>query len=100
LAIIILRCAPTNTCTPAQVVEVTQCVVACTQDTVEQITGSTLSQECSACYGESVACGAVNCATSGCSVPTSTPCVECRCENDCGPGFDRCSGLPPSGDCD
>jgi hypothetical protein len=77
----------------------TQCVVDCQQGLIETITGSTLSSECNACYGESVTCSAVNCATAGCTVPTSPGCVACRCQNDCTPGFDRCSGLPSSGDC-
>ena len=69
------------------------------QDIIEQQTGSMLTDECSACYGESVACSTSLCATSGCATQTSPSCIECQCYNDCTPGFDRCSGLPPNGDC-
>jgi hypothetical protein len=94
----VLICAASG-CPPATVQALTICVVDCMQDIIEQQTGGTLTQDCADCYGESVACSANLCATSGCSAPTSPSCIQCRCENDCTPGFDRCSGLPPSGDC-
>ena len=96
----IIICAITLSCTPQQVADLTNCVGACTQNTIEDITGSTLSAGCADCYSQSVACSAEKCATSGCSNPTSTPCVECRCLEGCTPGFDTCSGLPDSGACD
>lgn len=77
----------------------TNCVVDCQQGVIEDATGEMLSGACADCYGASVSCSAVNCATAGCTVPTSPTCIACRCANDCTPGFDRCSGLPPSGDC-
>jgi hypothetical protein len=100
LAAIVVVCAASGTCTPKMVQDLTECVGQCAQDTIEDITGSRLSDGCGACYSESVACSAAKCATSGCSNPTSTECVECRCVEGCTPGFDTCSGLPASGVCD
>jgi hypothetical protein len=100
LAAIVVVCASTGTCTPKMIEDLTVCVGECAQDTIENITGSRLSDGCGACYSESVACSAAKCATSGCSNPTSTECVECRCVEGCSPGFDVCSGLEPSGVCD
>lgn len=100
LASEIIQCAIPGTCTDEQVQALSDCVENCMQDAIMEVTGSMLSAECGACYSESVSCSAEKCATSGCSNPTSTSCITCRCENDCTPGFDRCSGLPPSGDCD
>jgi hypothetical protein len=88
------------TCTPKMIQDLSDCVGACTQNTIEDITGSRLSDGCGACYSESVACSAAECATSGCSNPTSTECVTCRCVEGCTPGFDVCSGLPSTGVCD
>ena len=100
LAGVVVVCALTMSCTEQQVQDLIDCVGDCTQNTIESITGSRLSDACGACYSESVACSAEKCATSGCSNPTSTPCVQCRCEEGCTPGFDVCSGLPPTGACD
>ncbi len=94
----VLICASTG-CPPATVAALADCVVDCMQDIIDQQTGSILTEGCATCYGASVACSANLCATSGCANPTSPGCIQCRCENDCTPGFDRCSGLPPSGDC-
>ena len=94
----VLGCAATG-CPAATVQALTTCVVDCTQAIIEEVTGSELTEDCAGCYGASVACSAALCATSGCANPTSPGCIQCRCENDCTPGFDRCSGLPPSGDC-
>lgn len=99
LASEIIQCAIPGNCTPAQVQALSDCVENCMQDAIMEVTGSMLTAECGACYSASVSCSAEKCATSGCSNPTSTSCITCRCENDCTPGFDRCSGLPPSGDC-
>jgi hypothetical protein len=100
LAGVVVVCALTMSCTEKQVQDLIDCVGDCTQNTIESITDSRLTDACGACYSESVACSAEQCATSGCSSPTSTPCVRCRCEKGCTPGFDVCSGLPPSGACD
>lgn len=94
----VLGCAATG-CPPATVEALATCVVDCTQGIIDEVTGSMLTEDCADCYGDSVSCSASLCATSGCSNPTSPGCIQCRCENDCTPGFERCSGLPPSGDC-
>jgi hypothetical protein len=94
----VLRCGGKN-CDDATIQALTDCVVACQQTVIESATGQTLSQECTNCYGASVTCSAVNCASAGCTVPDSASCVACRCESDCTPGFDRCSGLPSEGTC-
>lgn len=101
----VLGCAlRPGSCTTEQfdavVAALTSCVVDCQQALIMDLTGSTLTDACNACYGESVACSAALCATSGCSAPTSSSCIECRCREGCTPGFDVCSGLPSSGDCD
>jgi hypothetical protein len=100
LAGVVVVCALTMSCTEKQVLDLTVCVADCTQNTIESITGSRLSDGCGACYSESVACSAEQCAADGCSSPNSTRCVTCRCVKGCTPGFDVCSGLPPSGVCD
>ena len=100
LAGVVVVCALTMSCTEKQVLDLIDCVGDCTQNTIESITGSRLTDACGTCYSESVGCSAEKCATSMCSTPTSTPCVRCRCEKGCTPGFDDCSGLPPSGACD
>ena len=94
----VLICGGSN-CDDETIQALTDCVVDCQQTVIEADTGSTLSQECNDCYGASVTCSAVNCATAGCTVPDSPTCVACRCAEDCTPGFDRCSGLPSQGTC-
>jgi hypothetical protein len=69
------------------------CVAMCTQDA----TG--LSDECMACTGDTVACGAAFCTSQCVSDTEATICVDCRCNNGCTPDFDECTGLPSSGDC-
>lgn len=95
----VLICASAG-CPPETVEALATCVVECTQDIIEQQTGSMLTGDCASCYGDSTACTAALCATAGCSDRTSPSCIQCRCENDCTPGFDLCSGLPSSGECD
>ena len=96
----VVACAITPAgCDDETIDALTNCVVDCTQSTIEEFTGSQLTQECADCYGESVTCSAENCAAAGCTNPTSTTCIQCRCDEGCTPGFDVCSGLPPSGDC-
>jgi hypothetical protein len=80
-------------CDQATIDALATCVAMCTQDA----TG--LSDECMACTGTTVACGAAFC-TSECVGGTDLPpCVECRCENNCDSEFVKCSGLPSSIDC-
>jgi hypothetical protein len=94
----VLVCGGAN-CPDETIQALSTCVVGCQQQLIEEATGDTLTQSCANCYGESVTCSAVNCATAGCTVPDSAQCVACRCANDCTPGFDRCSGLPSQGTC-
>jgi len=70
------------------------CVALCTA----RATG--LSAGCANCYGEAAACGAAFC-TFACAGGdlNSPPCISCRIENGCIPGFDACSGLPGDIDC-
>jgi hypothetical protein len=93
----VLGCAPN--CPDATINALGDCVVGCMQGIIADITGTMLTGDCGACYGASVACSAANCAAF-CSNPNAPACVTCRCDNNCTPGFDDCSGLPPSGDCD
>lgn len=96
-ALAVLACGAA--CPPATLNALTVCVEGCQQDAIDTITGSMLTEGCEACYGASVSCSAANCATF-CANPNAPACVECRCVEDCTPGFDRCSGLPASGACD
>ncbi|MGB8221894.1 MAG: hypothetical protein WCF10_04865, partial [Polyangiales bacterium] len=74
------------------------CVEQCVNDTIQEITGSTLSTDCVGCYGGTVACGAAFC-TAACVADTTAPmCIDCRCTNNCTPDFVICSGIP-SNDC-
>jgi hypothetical protein len=95
----VLGCAAIG-CPASTIQALAACVVDCMQDLIDQQTGMMLTNGCAECYGTSVSCSSALCATSGCAAPTSPDCIRCRCENDCTPGFDRCSGLPSSGDCD
>jgi hypothetical protein len=90
-AFAVVSCFPN--CDDAITQTLADCVAQCTQDA----TG--LSDECMACTGATVACGAAFC-TSQCVTDTNAAiCIDCRCESGCTPDFDVCSGLPSSGDC-
>jgi len=94
----VIRCFASG-CPQETIDALADCVALCTQDTTAGIAPPGLSTECMACTGDTVACGAAFC-TNLCVSDTNAPdCVACRCENDCTPAFDRCSGLPSSGDC-
>ncbi|MGB8330105.1 MAG: hypothetical protein WCE62_08240 [Polyangiales bacterium] len=100
-ALAVLACAGNAAgCPQATIAALTVCVQECQADAINTITGSNLTAGCEACYSESVACSASLCADSNCANPNSPMCIECRCIEDCTPGFDRCSGLPASGACD
>ena len=86
-------------CPPETVDALATCVGECQQDLIEEITGSQLSTECSACYGDSVACNTAFCIPQCVADTTAPACIACRCESDCIPTFDTCSGLPPTGQC-
>lgn len=98
----VVACAlnPAVDCTPEEIDALTNCVLTCMQESIAEFTdGGMLTEDCAQCYGDSVSCSAENCAAAGCTNPNSQSCIQCRCDEDCTPGFDRCSGLPPSGDC-
>lgn len=98
----VLICGGVN-CDDATIQALTDCVLMCQATVIADATGGEmLSQECSGCYGASVTCSAVNCATAGCTVPDSATCIACRCDpakGACTPNFDQCSGLPSEGNC-
>ncbi len=75
------------------------CVADCTQMATIEASPPWLSDECVACTGDTVACGAAFC-TNLCVSDTNAPaCIDCRCENNCIQDFDTCSGLPGDGEC-
>ncbi len=94
---IVLSCFPN--CQEDVIAAAAACVALCTQDATEEITGTPLSDECVACTGDTVACGAAFC-TDVCINDSNAPaCIDCRCDNNCIPSFDTCSGLPSNNEC-
>ena len=88
----VISCFPN--CPQETIDTAADCVAQCTQDA----TG--LSDECVACTGETVACGAAFC-TLECVADSNAPaCIDCRCANNCIQSFDACSGLPSDCECD
>ena len=69
------------------------CVAFCTAE------AAGLSSSCADCYGDAAACGAEFCTFACAGDLNSPPCISCRIENGCIPGFDSCSGLPGDIDC-
>lgn len=94
---VVLGCFPNC---PADVIEAAaECVAVCTNSAIEEITGTSLSDECVACTGATVACGAAFC-TNVCINDSNAPaCIDCRCANNCIQSFDECSGLPSDNEC-
>jgi hypothetical protein len=89
-ALAVLACFVSG-CPDETVDALAACVAGCTQDA----TG--LSDECVACTGDVVACGAAFC-TGDCAANTNAPaCLQCRLDNGCTCGFQDCSGLPQDG---
>lgn len=83
------------------IAELGACVAECQRSAIAEATGGgELSSECEACYGDTVACSAGNCAFMGCIDPSSQDCIDCQCRFNCSQDFDTCSGLPSTGDCD
>ncbi len=92
----------------AEAAAVLACFPNCPEDVIETLgicvalcaaEATGLSSSCASCYGEATACGVAWCA-SLCVVDIDfPPCVSCRIENGCIPGFDTCSGLPGDIDC-
>jgi hypothetical protein len=52
-----------------------------------------LSNGCSTCFGETIACTVASCALQ-CISPSSPNCASCR-ETNCTPAFTECSGITP-----
>jgi hypothetical protein len=97
-ALAVLGCFPG--CDDATIQALADCVAQCTQDATATASPPGLSDECVSCTGDTVACGAAFC-TNLCVADTNAPeCIQCRCENNCIPAFDLCSGLPSGGECE
>ena len=93
----VLGCFPT--CPQETIDAAAACVADCVQTATEEAAPPGLSDDCVACTGETVACGAAFC-TTVCIADSNAPeCSQCRCENDCIQSFATCSGLPSDGDC-
>jgi hypothetical protein len=94
---VVIGCFPN--CSADVIQEAADCVARCVQEATQEAAPPGLSDECVACTGDTVACGAAFC-TNLCVSDTNAPaCIDCRCENNCIQEFDRCSGLPSGGEC-
>lgn len=94
----VIACFPN--CPATTINALADCVAGCTQDTTAELSPPGLTDACVACSGDDVACNVALC-TSACIVDTTAPaCINCRCDNGCTQELDRCSGLPPSGECE
>jgi len=94
----VLRCFPN--CPQETIDAAAACVTDCVQTATAEAAPPGLSDDCVACTGETVACGAAFC-TTVCIADSNAPdCIDCRCENNCIQEFDTCSGLPSDGDCE
>jgi hypothetical protein len=93
----VLGCFPNC---PADVIQsAADCVADCVQTATVEAAPPGLSDECVACTGDTVACGAAFC-TTDCINDTNDPkCITCRCDNNCIQSFDTCSGLPSDNQC-
>jgi hypothetical protein len=93
----VIACFPN--CEDSVIQEAADCVAMCVQDGTAEASPPGLSDECVACTGDTVACGAAFC-TNFCVSDTNSPeCIGCRCDNNCIQDFDSCSGLPGGGEC-
>ena len=93
----VLGCFPN--CPQETIDTAAACVAKCVQDATVEVASPGLTDECVACTGETVACGAAFC-TDVCISNSEAPgCITCRCDNNCIQSFDTCSGLPSDGDC-
>ena len=93
----VLGCFPL--CPEELIQEAADCVADCVQTATAEAAPPGLSDDCVACTGDTVACGAAFC-TTVCIADSNAPaCIDCRCENNCIQSFDTCSGLPPGGEC-
>jgi hypothetical protein len=97
LSLAVLGCFPN--CDQNTIDALANCVADCTQEATAEISSPGLSEDCMACTGDTVACGAAFC-TNVCVADTNAAvCINCRCANGCIEEFDKCSGLPPSTTC-
>ena len=92
----VVACFPD--CPPDTVDALSDCVVACTQETTAELCPPGLSDDCVDCTGATVACGAAFCTRQCVADTTAQMCIDCRCNNNCTPEFVICSGIP-SDDC-
>ena len=93
----VIGCFPN--CPAGTIQAAADCVADCTQIATIEASPPGLSDECVACTGDTVACGAAFC-TNLCVSDTNAPaCIDCRCDNNCIQDFDACSGLPSDGEC-
>jgi hypothetical protein len=93
----VLGCFPN--CPQETIDTAAACVANCVQTATAEAAPPGLSDECVACTGETVACGAAFCTNVCISNSNSQACIDCRCLNNCIQEFDTCSGLPSDGDC-
>jgi hypothetical protein len=93
----VIRCFPN--CPDETIQIAADCVASCTQTATAEAAPPGLSDECVACTGDTVACGAAFCTDVCVSDTNAAPCIDCRCENGCTPAFDACSGLPSDNQC-
>lgn len=72
------------------------CVVACLADKVSS--PKPLTEACTTCYVDDVACARNNCYGECAFAPTSALCTKCRVDKGCAASFYGCSGVPvPTG---
>ena len=93
----VLGCFPS--CPADLIQEAADCVADCVQTATAEAAPPGLSDDCVACTGDTVACGAAFCTTVCISDPDALVCIDCRCENNCIQSFDTCSGLPSDNEC-
>jgi hypothetical protein len=93
----VLGCFPN--CPADLIQEAADCVADCVQTATAEAAPPGLSDDCVACTGDTVACGAAFCTTVCISDPDAPVCIDCRCENNCIQSFDTCSGLPSDNEC-
>jgi hypothetical protein len=88
----VIACFPN--CPPETVDALADCVAGCTQDTTADLCPPGLSDDCVGCTGASEACGAAFCIAQCVSDAMAPGCIDCRCNNNCTPMFEVCSGIP------
>ena len=93
----VVSCTPL--CPQETIDAAADCVADCVQTATAEVAPPGLSDDCVACTGDTVACGAAFC-TLECVADSNAPnCITCRCDNNCIQSFDICTGLEPGGEC-